>query len=349
MEVESWIKFAKVPFPLESKLLARLYMSKLLLFPKKSGVKGVSWNESGNLKVVMGIRISYQKATRKILDLPSHHGYRHRPFPPPPPSPHHPRTHPDLHLHRYRRHNDFSALKVVVKFPNVKLLVTFIVDLGGSILGDISNTCGSGRIQLKPWGEEGRHSSFGVAERGPEHRQGWVLKPKSVGSNGGRHVTQVIQTILNLIHGFGEIMMMTTWKLDDFLRLHLRAFPKRDTIAGEFWLFSSVKGMTVWLYKGLCEHIGACFYTYAQVWQEWLCPFFCELSHKPREAIIPIPKPEKRVRSRAITSEEMGDLLRNQKRNGMRGFHLQTLVHWICLSFVHPLDTCIARPCEIVG
>lgn len=129
------MKFAKVPFPLESKLLARLYMSKLLLFPKKSGVKGVSWNESGNLKVVMGIRISYQKATRKILDLPSHHGYRHRPFPPPPPSPHHPRTHPDLHLHRYRRHNDFSALKGVVKFPNVKLLVTFIVDLGGSIGG----------------------------------------------------------------------------------------------------------------------------------------------------------------------------------------------------------------------
>lgn len=219
----------------------------------------------------------------------------------------------------------------------------------GGVLGDISNTCGSGRIQLRPWGEEGRHSSFGVAERGPEHRQGWVLKPKSLGSNGGRHVTQVIQTILNLIHGFGEIMTMTTWKLDDFLRLHLWAFPKRDTIAGEFWLFSSVKGMTVWLYKGLCEHIGACFYTYAQVWQEWLCPFFCELSHKPREAIIPIPKPEKRVRSRAITSEEMGDLLRNQKRNGMRGFHLQTLVHWICLSFVHPLDTCIARPCEIVG
>ena len=143
----------------------------------------------------------------------------------------------------------------------------------GGVLGDISNTCGSGRIQLKPWGEEGWHSSFGVAERGPEHRQGWVLKPKSLGSNGGRHVTQVIQTILNLIHGFGEIMTkMTTWKLDDdFLRLHLWAFPKRDTIAGEFWLFSSVKGMRVWLYKGLCEHIGACFYTYAQVWQEWLC------------------------------------------------------------------------------
>ena len=60
------------------------------------------------------------------------------------------------------------------------------------------------------------------------------LEAKSLGSNGGRHVTQVIQTILNLIHGFGEIMMMTTWKLDDFLRLHLWAFPKRDTIAGEF-------------------------------------------------------------------------------------------------------------------
>lgn len=51
----------------------------------------------------------------------------------------------------------------------------------GGVLGDISNTCGSGRIQLKPWGEEGWHSSFGVAERGPEHRQGWVLKPKRFG------------------------------------------------------------------------------------------------------------------------------------------------------------------------
>ncbi len=51
---------------LESKLLARLYMSKLLLFPKKSGVKGVSWNKWGNQKVVIGIGIWYEKATRKI-------------------------------------------------------------------------------------------------------------------------------------------------------------------------------------------------------------------------------------------------------------------------------------------
>lgn len=145
----------------------------------------------------------------------------------------------------------------------------------GGVLGDISNTCGSGRIQLKPWGEEGWHSSFGVAERGPEHRQGWVLKPKSVGSNGGRHVTQVIQTILNLIHGFGEIMMMTTWKLDDFLRLHLRAFPKRDTIVGEFWLCSTVKGMTLqgslWTHWSLFLHRPGV----TRVIMEWLCPFFC--------------------------------------------------------------------------
>ncbi len=126
-------------------------------------------------------------------------------------------------------------------------------------------------------------------------------------------------------------------------RLQIWAFPNKDTIAGEFCLFSSVKGMT--LQGSLWPHCSL-FLHHASVWQESLC-------HKPCEAIIPIPKPEKRVRSRAITSEEMGDLLRWEDFTSKLsiGFEFQLKLRWfdvICPSSVHPLDTCITGLCDIV-